>query len=80
MKENCLLKAKTCLKQKQCLKVERWGTMKGRKKYKIEHQVREVKIRTTLYSINHCQNETFSKKITFLVYASMFVNSYCTTT
>jgi len=40
-------------KQKKCLKVERFRTMK--RKYKMEHQVKEVKISTTLYSINHCQ-------------------------
>jgi len=38
-------------KQKQCLKVERWLTMK-RIKCKTEHQVKEVKISTILYSIN----------------------------
>jgi len=50
-----------------------------RKKYKTEHQVEEVKISTTLYLINHCQNEKFSKPVTFLVYDSMFVNSYYST-
>jgi len=46
----------------------------------MEHQVKEVKISTTLYSINHCQNENISKTaVTFLVFDSMFVNSCCTT-
>jgi len=46
----------------------------------MEHQVKEVKISTTLYSINHCQNENISKTaVTFLVFDSMFVNSYWTT-
>jgi len=35
-----------------------------RRKYKTEHQVKEVKISRTLYSIHHCQKRKF-----------MFVNS-----
>jgi len=31
----------------------------ARKKYKIEHQVKEVKISTILYSINHYQKWKF---------------------
>ena len=52
MRENCL----QCLhpkKQKQCLKVERCSTMK--RKYKMEYQVKEVKVSTKLYLIDHCQ-------------------------
>ena len=74
MKENCLQWLQQ--KKKKCLKVRRWRTMK-RRKYKTEDQVKVVKISTILYSINHCQNEKFSKAaVTFLVYDSMFVNSY----
>jgi len=65
MKENGL----QCLnqkKQKQCLKVERWLTMKGRStKWIIK--LRRLKL-VQHYSINHCQNEKFSKTVTFLVY------------
>jgi len=46
----------------------------------MEHQVKEVKISTTLYSINHCQKwKFFQNSSNFLAYDSMFVNSYCTT-
>jgi len=33
--------------------------------YKTEHQVKEVKICTTLYSINHCQKWKFFHKCNF---------------
>jgi len=32
------------------------------KKYKTEHQVKEVKISTTVHSINHCQKWKFLQK------------------
>jgi len=53
-----------------------------RKKYKMEHQVKEVKISAILFCIQLtiAKYENFSKTaVTFLVYDSMFVNSYCTT-
>ena len=47
---------------------EQW---KSRRKYKTEHQVKEVKVSTILHSINHCQKWNFSKTaVTFLVYDS----------
>jgi len=49
-------------------------------KYEMEHQLKEVKI------VQHCiqstiaKNENISKTaVTFLLFDSMFVNSYCTT-
>jgi len=46
----------------------------------MEHQVKEVKISTTLYSIYHCQKwKYFQNSSNFLVFDSIFVNSYCTT-
>jgi len=50
---------------------EQW---KGRRKYKMEHQVKEVKISTTLYSINHCQKWKLSKTtVTFFGLFYLFI-------
>jgi len=38
-----------------------------KRKYKTEHQVKDVKISTILYS-TIAKNENFSKTVTFLVY------------
>jgi len=46
----------TTKKQKQCLKVKRC-----RSTVQNGASIQEVKISTVLYSINHCQNENFSK-------------------
>jgi len=46
----------------------------------MEHQVKEVEISTTLYSINHCQKwKYFQNSSNFFGLDSMFVNSSCTT-
>jgi len=52
-----------------------------KRKYKMKYQVKEVKISAALYSIAQiANNEIFSiTAVTFFVYDSMFVNSYCTT-
>jgi len=54
---------------------EQW---KGRRKYKTEHQVR-LKLVQYCIQLTIAKNENFFKRITFLVYGSMFVYSYCTT-
>jgi len=36
-----------------------------KKKYKMENQVKEVKISTILYSINHCKNGNISNSSNF---------------
>jgi len=53
--------------------------LKGRN-YKMEHQVKEVKIVDHCIHLTIAKNENISKTaVTFLVFDSMFVNSYCTT-
>ena len=55
---------------------EQW---KGRK-YKMEHQVKEVKIVQHCIQLTIAKNENISKTaVTFLVFDNMFVNSCCTT-
>jgi len=63
LKENCLQYLQQKRKE-QCLKAERWWTMKS-KKYKTEHQVKEVKISTILYSFNHWQKWKFFQQQLF---------------
>jgi len=46
----------------------------------MEHQVKEVKIVDHCIHLTIAKNENISKTaVTFLVFDSMFVNSYCTT-
>ena len=50
------------------------------RKYKMEHQIKEVKIVQHCIQLTIAKNENISKTaVTFLVFDSMFVNSYCTT-
>jgi len=63
-------KAKTVL--------ESWKMLNNEKEVQNGDQVTEVTISTRLYSI--AKNENVSKTaVTFLVFDTMFVNSYCTT-
>jgi len=46
----------------------------------MEHQIKEVKILQHCIQLTIVKNENISKTaVTFLVFDSMFVNSYCTT-
>jgi len=51
-----------------------------KRKYKTEHQVREIKIVQHCIQLTMAKNENVSKTAaTFLVFDSIFVNSYCIT-
>jgi len=46
----------------------------------MEHQVEEVKIVQDCIQLTIAKNKNISKiAVTFLIFDSMFVNSYCTT-
>ena len=77
MKENCY-SAYNKKSKNSAWKLKDGKQWKGRRKYKSEHQVKQVKVSGILYSINHCQKWIFFHR-TFLVYGSVFVNQSSTT-
>jgi len=51
-----------------------------KRKYKIENQLKEVKIVQHCFQLTIAKTENiFKTAVTFLVFDSMFANCYCTT-